>query len=182
MNKPARKRRVFFALWPDTASREQLVKLQEDLNLQGRKTAPFNLHVTLEFIGAVDQQQLDCLLAIGSDQSAKSLPSAFDLILDKLSYFKRPKVVLLEPQQMPAELLLLHRELLDVLSANCAHQPEKRQYRPHLTLSRHSKPADVQPFKQPVSIPVTHFVLCESVPVDRGVEYRILRKWDLPSV
>ena len=41
--------RLFYALWPDQATRAALMRLQS--GLAGRRIAPGNLHLTLAFLG-----------------------------------------------------------------------------------------------------------------------------------
>ena len=61
--------RIFFALWPDDATRKQIAGSFKQLSInkkQGRIVSFDNLHITLHFIGNVNQQKLDCLQSMGS--------------------------------------------------------------------------------------------------------------------
>ena len=84
--------RIFFALWPDDATRKQIVASFQQLSIdgkQGRVVSFDNLHITLHFIGNVNQQKLDCLHRAAQAVKADS----FNLELDHYGYFNKPKVL-----------------------------------------------------------------------------------------
>ncbi|HEX4240645.1 MAG TPA: 2'-5' RNA ligase family protein [Steroidobacteraceae bacterium] len=64
--------RVFFALWPDDAVREQLAPCAAALRLSsGARLVPArNYHVTVAFIGEVTAGELDALREVGALQRA----------------------------------------------------------------------------------------------------------------
>ena len=84
--------RLFFALWPDDATRAAFLALQGGLQ-GGRQVQPANLHLTLAFLG---QQPAGLLPAL------RALPSRwadFDCLLqfDRLGYFSRPRIAWITP-------------------------------------------------------------------------------------
>ena len=48
-------KRLFFALWPDNNSRQQIAQINQQITFPNmRKLIPDNLHITLVFLGNVD--------------------------------------------------------------------------------------------------------------------------------
>jgi 2'-5' RNA ligase len=68
-----KRRRVFFALWPDDEVASHLAALAQHLVTTpgARATPPQNLHLTLLFVGAVTTAQIDQLMAIANDVRAE---------------------------------------------------------------------------------------------------------------
>lgn len=165
-------KRVFFALWPDDVVRgrlEQLLsKLPEDA---GRKHVPEDLHLTLEFIGKADEKYYECLrMAVTRIEFE---PFAFEL--SRFGYFEKSKVVSVEPPPSPA-LSGLVKSLRSVLRG-CGHEPERREYNPHVTLARKSPPLPwLKPF-EPISWRVDRFCLVESREPENGRRYRVLEEF-----
>jgi len=167
-------RRLFFALWPDDEVRHRLLHWQtahlgSDVRWQHRD----DLHMTLHFLGAVDESRIDDLRALGGASAAAS----FSLLLDHVGYWRRSKVLWAAPTAIPDALLDLHRGLAVGLEA--AGLPvETREYRPHVTLARRvqTQPADIT--MSPIIWEIRHLVLVESRPGSAPC-YRILAGWPL---
>ena len=174
---PHRKRRLFFALWPDETCRQRLLQSQRSLGLAGKQARYVpgaNLHITLHFIGSVPRLELACL----KEQSSQLRASAFSLTLDTFGHFKKPQVSWLGMSQLPAGLLDLHGALARQLKV-CGFQAEKRHYNPHVTMVRKqiTAPADLK--AEPIDWRVNDFVLVESVSVRAGVRYDVLERYPL---
>jgi 2'-5' RNA ligase len=159
--------RLFFALYPPQRTRDQVRHLLKQIHSgQLRKVAPANFHLTLSFLGMVDEAQIPCLC----DAAAQVSFAPFELSLDQLGSFSRPRVLWIAPSSVPERLKTLQKELETVL-ADCGHQPEQRIYHPHMTLARK--------FKGPVpgvdvrSVPwqVDDFQLMVSESTPSGVQY-----------
>ncbi len=88
--------KLFFALWPDDQTRQELEQLRLAIQAAGIKPVqPQNLHVTLVFIGNVDSAA-ELLVK----QSVAGIPAEpFELTFDQLSYWSRPKILCLTCQQ-----------------------------------------------------------------------------------
>src|SRR5690606_38898445 len=125
-----RRKRVFFALWPDDPTRHAIERAcRRAIRLSGgRPTAKRNLHITVAFLGDVDDEQLE--------RAARVPPievGPIELELDVLGYFPVPRVLWLGPQTVPPALIELERALWEGLERE-GFEREPRIYRPHLTL------------------------------------------------
>jgi len=173
-----RTRRLFFAIWPDDATRERLATIGAALPARsGRRVAAGNLHITLCFLGSVEEDRLDCLRR-GAE--AIRVP-AFTLPLERLGWFRRARVVWLAPLEahIPPALIALAGALNRVVRG-CGLEPDGRAWRPHLTLSRKAaKPPRGQAFDA-LYWDIREFTLVESVTRNKGPEYRVLERWPLP--
>src|SRR5690606_12351292 len=80
---PAR-RRVFFALWPDDATRGAIERAcrQAVRRSGGRPTAKRNLHVTVAFLGMLEPDALELAAAVPPIGIGP-----FEIELDRLGYF-----------------------------------------------------------------------------------------------
>ena len=94
-----RLRRLFFALWPDEATREALRRATRTVlrHCGGKPVRPENFHITLAFLGNVPDEQLDAVLGAASGISLEPLT----LTLDRFGYFPVPQVLWLGPAQTP---------------------------------------------------------------------------------
>jgi 2'-5' RNA ligase len=177
MEKPDSKR-VFFALWPDERVRGQLEKILSGLPTgPGRAHHPADLHLTLEFIGAANEQYREGLRKAAARVEFK--PFTFELW--RFGYFSKAKVVAVEPAAGPP-LLELARALRSALRG-CGHEPERRAYNPHVTLLRKSPPPPLPRLKpfEPILWTVDRFCLAESQEADEnGRRYRVLE--ELPAI
>lgn len=167
-------RRLFFALWPDHAVRAQLARAAAGIDCgDGRPVAVEKLHLTLLFIGGVDDGATARLCAALNTMSGRG----FEFRLDASGWWRRSAVVWLAPTVIPPLLL----GLVEQLRARAAAVDIPLQagpYRPHVTVCRGAR-------KRPAvgdidcRWPVDEFSLVESIPVAGGVRYAVLRRWPL---
>ncbi|MNN25392.1 2'-5'-RNA ligase [compost metagenome] len=167
-------KRLFFALPVSDAQRRALAQWRRALNLRSGKPVPAeNFHVTLLFLGDVDAAQVPAICA-AVDQ-LKRPASAPRLLLDRLQVWPRASALVLEPQQTPTALLQLvyglHQALLPL-----GVEAAKREYRPHLTLSRDYRGQPPEAATAPEwFLTARHFTLYES----RKGAYWPLAQWPL---
>ncbi len=166
-------KRLFFALWPDALTRQKCVNLTQGISKQGiRWVAPENLHVTLLFLGCVS---LENELALKQDAALISSPD-FTLYFNQLSYWKKPGVLCLTATSVSAELTQLVSALtLAAKQRGIAIDP--RAYKPHVTLTRKVKDAEVLEF-EPIVWSSMSFCLVESRPTLHSTDYRVIAQWD----
>lgn len=172
----AGKRRLFFALWPDEEVRRRLGHLLENsLRIRsGRPEQIDKLHVTLVFIGDADDGRIACL-----EQAAAGVPAgAFELVLDRIGYWGRPRILWLASRQAPPAALSLVRALNAALES-CGLTAEQRPYRPHMTLARKVRHPPRDNSIDPIRWRVESYALMESIPREKGTAYRVLRVWPL---
>ena len=175
--KTSKGRRIFFGLWPDRELRETMAQQQQLLELQSkvsRYVPAHNLHLTLHFIGNVPEDRVICMQEQATAVSAKP----FEITLDNLGFFKKPRVSWFGCSMIPEELRLLHRRLGEKL-ANCGFQAEQRRYNPHVTIARKQLRGPTESTVPPMTWAVSEFVLIESVAVDGGVRYEVLSRYPL---
>lgn len=171
--RPRDSRRVFFALWPDAATRVRLVRATKDAVRRsgGRPIAKDRFHITVAFLGNLTPAGLEIASAVPPIRVG-----AFALLLDVLGTFESSRSLWLGTRSVPPALMELERRLWDALTAK-GFIREERIYRPHLTLARRARPVEAQ--IEPVEWPVGELALVESLPAGRNVHYEPLRTWPL---
>jgi 2'-5' RNA ligase len=170
--------RLFFALWPDDHIRQQLwalsCSLGKNVHHAGKPVAPENLHITLAFLGVVDDDMRECAVRV----AAAVQTGSFVLTLDRVGYWGRPRIQWLGCEPAPVALQglvgMLNQQLI-----SCGYQPETRSFVPHITLRRKSRPLPRDIRFDPIRWHVRDFCLVESVTHEQGPEYRVLESWSL---
>jgi 2'-5' RNA ligase len=149
--------------------------LDRDLSIRDGRPEPLaNLHVTLVFIGDVEAGRVAAIERAAAGASG----AAFDLILERVGYWNRPRILWLGPRSIPPALFTLVRDLRAALE-RCGMTPETRPYLPHMTLARKVTRAPAGTAAGPLSWRVENYSLLESVPAERGRIYRELAVWPL---
>jgi 2'-5' RNA ligase len=170
-----RRRRVFYALWPQTATRQALARAARTPVRQagGRATATENLHLTLAFLGALAPAALERARALRQPTTP-----AFELTLDRLGYWPRSRILWLAPSVVPEGLDALVQWLWHELG-EMGLTREPQLFRPHVTLSRRAR--EVGGPVSSVDWVVDRFALVESLPAAGGSRYEPLGDWRLPA-
>jgi 2'-5' RNA ligase len=107
-----------------------------------RPVRPESIHLTLKFLGDVEQENLVVITA-GLSELCRKVES-FTLRVSGLGAFPtwdRPRTIWAGLQYPPALPHLV--QLVDELTANAGFPDEGRKFSPHLTLARVSEQADV---------------------------------------
>ena len=171
-----RQHRVFFALWPDDELRQLIHKQIYPLfeHPQGRKVPKQNWHITLAFLGNVSEEVYTCI----QSQADKVTAEHFELTLDTIGHWSRPKVVWLGCNEKPVAVDKLFSSLNEQLSS-CGYSPDYKIFQPHMTLMRKvtRKPKAFE--FVPVSWHVNQFVLVESQIDNTGSTYKVIKSWNL---
>ncbi len=163
--------RLFLALWPDPAVREQLREWRELWDWP-RGASPVHtdkLHLTLHFLGNQPGESLPALL----DGLAVPM-SPFRLKLD-LAELWHNGVAVLAPSAVPQALLDLHAALSGALPG-LGLEPEARIYRPHVTMARRAKGAVIPQDGPLIDWQIDHYTMVESKTGD-GSAYTVLREY-----
>jgi 2'-5' RNA ligase len=122
--------------------------LQQTLNRYGASVnwvPPDNMHVTLLFLGEVDDRDLPGVCRAVSRVAATEPP--FEMRVSGVGAFptpRRPKTVWAGVTDGAIELVRLHSGLETALIEMGAYRREERAYTPHLTLGRVRTEADGQ--------------------------------------
>lgn len=129
--------RVFFALWPGAQFRQELDAVGGRLleRVDGRRLSSEDWHVTVCFIGAVDEAVLAALQAGAAAVSA----AAFTLRFDRIEFWPEARVVAATVSQVPAPAVELSSSLRE-LARSLGLSPDEKPLRPHLTLMRGVEP------------------------------------------
>jgi 2'-5' RNA ligase len=169
------RQRLFFALWPDAATRQALVKASRALLGRRIKQVPAeNLHITLAFAGPVTAPVRDCLVAAA--ERIRAAP--FELTLDHVGHWPRPRIFWIGPAHTPPGLWSLV-EALNQAFESCGLQRETRPFQAHVTLARKVRRAPPPVEMAPISWSIGDFSLVESVTDAHGASYRRLVTWKL---
>jgi len=179
MSSPAPEtQRLFFALWPDDALREELHRLARKVARVGggKPMAVENLHITLAFLGSIAPDTRQCLENIAS---SLQIPT-FTLVLNQVGYWPRPRVIWFGAGETPMPLRQLAQGLNSGLAV-CGLTPETRPFATHLTVMRKASRGPDQTVIPPLSWEVDNFVLVQSLTLPEGAQYRVLRRWSLLS-
>ena len=171
-------RRLFFALWPGpeavvaaTAAVHRLVPPGT-----GRPQRPDQLHLTLEFLGGVPEPRLVSVLEVGAAVASSASP--FEFALDRLEHWQRPQVLCLAASVVPEPLLELVRSLRSALAAR-GFDPEKRPFRPHLTLARRVRLPPPAAAVESLRWAAHEYSLVESISGPEGSRYERLSTWSM---
>jgi 2'-5' RNA ligase len=133
-----------------------------------------NLHITLAFAGPVTAPVRDCLAATAGEIRC----APFELEIDHVGHWPRPRVLWAGPTHTPAGLWSLV-EALNLAFETCGLQRETRPFQAHVTLARKVGRAPPLAVMAPVAWSISEFCLVESVTDARGASYRRLVTWKL---
>jgi 2'-5' RNA ligase len=162
--------RLFFALWPDGATRAALADWGQRMQRAagGRTTRADAIHLTLAFLGATDRTRLAELEAV----ARRVRPRQFEFVLDEPGFWTHNRLAWVGARRSPAELGALVADLRTaLLEARFPFDP--KPFVPHLTLVRKARAGGELPALEPVRWFVRDFVLVRSIPGAGGSEYVI---------
>jgi 2'-5' RNA ligase len=166
---------LFFALWPDEEVRARLVQWSRALRAPcgGRPTRPENLHVTLAFLGSVEDARVAEVERAAGEVAAR----ASTLVLDRPGYWKHNRIAWAGTSAVPAALDALARELREAL--NHSHIGfDAKEFAVHITLLRNARAPRAMPDPEPIRWDVDGFVLVRSQTQAGGSRYEVLKSWN----
>lgn len=169
--------RYFFALWPDSNTRDRLIEVCQKLPAgTGRFVPGQNLHITLAFLGSLDSVVVGDLR-----QGAAAIKAApFSLELDETGWWRKPRVVWLGATQIPPALLGLIAAVNNLLLAR-GIRPDNRPYQPHLTVARKAAARPPRLDFKPIEWQIDSFCLVQSDTLPEGAVYEVIETWPLSS-
>jgi RNA 2',3'-cyclic 3'-phosphodiesterase len=185
---------MFIALDISADDKVKIAQWREQyLDLPFKAVAEQNFHITLAFLGLLDNaQQVDLSKLMRQHHSGirdqiKSLSAQSSnllLVLSHLGYFNKAQVLHLIPTSCPEWLSYLNKTIVE-LSLKCRIDMEHRTYQPHLSLYRKAKlpsPSYLTELNQTVvekKLNITSFSLYHSDSTPQGVRYQSLQSWKL---
>ena len=166
--------RLFFALWPDDEVRAQLAHWSRELHALcgGRPTLPENLHVTLAFLGSVE----DARVAEVERAASEVAPRAISLLLDRPGYWKHNRIAWAGASVVPPGLAALVSELRGAL-VKSQIRFDAKPFVSHLTLLRDAREPRAMPALAPIEWRLDGFALVQSVSLPQRSRYEIRRSW-----
>ncbi len=128
--------------------RDRAVALQETLaraSSDVKWVEPENLHVTLLFLGEVEDREVPSVCRVVAEQAQEK--PAFAMNIERVGCFpnaRRPRILWIGVGQGTQELCALHDALETPLLDLGCYRREERRYAPHITLGRvrNDRPAD----------------------------------------
>lgn len=176
-------KRLFLAVpLPDMAGKI-LTGMQEELvPIFGRRgrTRPESMHLTVKFLGSVQDKQLTELIT-AVRESVQDI-SPFQMKLGQLTVFGKPDSPrIVSVSLTPVESIRFLAEQVDRACAALGFQREKRSFSPHITIYRPKNPGKIgKNHLCPASgIPVQELVLFQSELKPDGAVYHVLESFPL---
>lgn len=175
--------RLFFALWPNAALAKRLAALAQEIAARngGRATREETIHLTLAFLGNVPAERLEALHRLASGIRAP----AFELILDRLEYWRHNRLAWAGTSGPPAELTDLVCELhAGLRDGGFSFDDGKRAFTPHVTLVRRlpERQSFVLPEISGMTWPCDDFRLVVSHLGGQGSAYETLGRYRLGNL
>ena len=171
------RKRLFFALWPDVDAQRAITQCTAE-SVAGSGGNPVrleNLHMTVAFLHSVDVSLLPCISRAARQVARQPL----NLTLSSVGHWQRSGILWLAPDlQGGASAGALAGELWNALS-DCGFTPERRPFRPHVTLARKVSAPLVQTVIRPVMWDVGDLVLVESTNAGSHTRYEVLHRFGL---
>ena len=167
--------RIFFALWPDNKIRSRLYDVARQFKDEKfRLVKESNLHITLEFLGEVAEDDLQQLVEKANCIQAEP----FEIGITRIGWWRKPGVLWIGTQHSPKQLIHLVASIKQIVEQQ-GLETDKRSYEPHVTIARKVK--QVQLPKQSFAIrwQVNSFALIISKSTNSGVEYHVIHEWPL---
>lgn len=131
--------RTFIAVELNEDLRDRLVSLQETLGRvvpDVKWVEPENLHVTLLFLGEVDDREIPKVCRVVQDCVGGRPP--FSLSVERVGCFgnpRRPRTLWVGVGDGAEPLVAIH-DALEVPMQELGYRREERRYQPHITLGR----------------------------------------------
>jgi len=171
-------RRLFFALWPDEATRAALSHQTRKAvrRCGGRPVPPANYHLTLAFIGNQPAELFKEIVAAATRVRA----APFELTLEQYGHWPKPRVLWLGPAPAASDgaantlspPAVIAAQLWDGLEA-LGLRRELRPFRAHVTLARKVAALPEVPSPEPLIWKASSFALVESVTAQSGAVYSV---------
>lgn len=174
----AKTHRLFVASWPAEGWREQFGATVEKLEWAsgGRRVPVSNYHLTLAFLGPV---AADRVAAVEGALGRIRAP-AFELTLDRVDYWPKPRVLCAVASELPQAALALVSLVWQAM-VRLGFKQEVRPFKAHLTLARHVERRPRGGAMTPIPWPVDRIALFESRNSGEGPGYTPLAFWPLSS-
>jgi 2'-5' RNA ligase len=168
--------RLFFALLPDSATRERLSSVVAQLKEIGRArlVAPENFHMTLAFVGEVPERDLPIYREAGARLGLRRRA----IELHACEYWANSRAVVLTARENPPDLAAQTDSLRAVVAA-VGQKREENTWRAHVTLARKVAQAPVLPAMSSILWFSQSFGLMRSDTGGSASVYTVVDSWPL---
>ncbi len=160
-----------------------LITEQKKKNLPIKWVEFQNLHITLKFLGEIDEKKLERMIPLLSTISGKT--KSFKMSLENIGCFpgiRNPRVLWVGVIQGSDELIKLAIDIENELY-KIGIKKEEKKFHPHLTIGRIKTPCNVDDIiNQPIKtnqFDVKEFILFKSTLQPSGPIYEKLKKFPL---
>jgi len=174
-------RRLFFALWPDEAQRDELehAAAKAVRRCGGRPVPISNLHVTLAFLGSVAIARIPELQRIAREHAAlPAMHAPISLSFARLVHWKEAQILcaLSAPESADARALAV---ALQAATAAIGLSPDRKPFQAHVTLARKVLRPGTLPPLRPVLWSFDTFALIDSRTEPSGPVYSVIESYPL---
>ena len=175
--------RLFFGLELTPTTSLQIADWRDrQLVCTGAQVPAANFHITLAFLGTINDQDIESLCLSVDEWLAHNALRGAALELDCTGYWQKQGIYWLGPEKWPEELSQLAQKLATLGSAAGAKR-DRNRFQPHITLFRQCSAAPPAPLQAPsIDMRYSGFALFESRQGKRGVSYHVLQDWTLRDV
>ena len=182
------RKRLFIALNLSAKIKEKLTAFLEDLARYNRGVKwvnPEGLHLTLHFLGYLDERKTEEVKSMMKGLSGKFGEMEFSLKrLDAFPNLVRPRIVFLEAKQTGDQSVFDLQELLGLELIKLKIDIDDRPWRSHLTLGRVKLPGQDIRLQQdlkilPLDFSISSFELMESELTPSGARYKEVASFKL---
>jgi len=138
----------------------------------GRVTRAEAIHLTLAFLGEVEEKRLPSLQALALKGKRHAL------LIDAARYWKHNQIVWVGPKETPAAL----KDAVDVLNSFLKEnqfRTEERPFAAHITLIRRARVPKRIPELPRIAWPVDEVVLVRSRLSSKGSGYEVMQRYPL---
>ena len=169
--------RAFLSLFPDPQSALAIEQWAGQCwpNIERRVPAQ-NLHLTLAFLGNIDQ----CVAGSVAEMVAEKNPgAAFSLTFDQVGYWSQPQVLWLGCKATEPLVISL-AEQCRLIANRAGISVKGKRFEPHLTLARKPRQPPQSPLLEPdFTVEFDTLYLVESFLDKRGARYQVREAWAL---
>ncbi len=124
--------RLFFGLNPDPQTALDIIDWRErSLPPMTRPVPVDNLHVTLAFLGQVQDRYLEELF----DLAGQVRSGPIELRINQLGFWSKPKILWIGPDEIPLTVSQLAKMLGNV-RRRMGFRADKKEFLPHITIAR----------------------------------------------
>ncbi|MCW5622380.1 MAG: RNA 2',3'-cyclic phosphodiesterase [Burkholderiales bacterium] len=166
--------RVFFALWPDEAVRKALHAQGRLVHAQlgGRPTRAASIHMTLLFLGEIEEHRLAAL----QDAAGNVDVEPFGMSLNRVACWPHNRIAWAGPERVPPALEDLVGRLRQTV-AQAGFSFDRKPFAAHVTLLRDAACRALEPDMASIAWRVSDFVLVRSSLDAGGSNYQVIGRW-----